>query len=167
MEYRIQFHVWQECDAPIAGIGRYRAVVQNSLLANRKLAELCVIVHESDANVPEVARASQFVAIHVTNRLNCWQQQSDQEDDGDNHGHHFNLALASRTRLHPIAHRSGIDIERHGFLHSKFHELQLQITIRRLSTLMEPAIVVVVGSIVGYVYIAFFVAMFAAAGGGR
>ncbi|HYV38784.1 MAG TPA: type II secretion system F family protein [Gemmataceae bacterium] len=51
---------------------------------------------------------------------------------------------------------------------AKFHELQLQITIRRFSTLIEPAIVVVVGTIVGYVYIAFFMAMFAAAGpGGR
>jgi type IV pilus assembly protein PilC len=50
---------------------------------------------------------------------------------------------------------------------AKFHEMQLQITIRRLGNLIEPAVVVVVGSIVGYVYIAFFVAMFAAAGSAR
>ena len=48
---------------------------------------------------------------------------------------------------------------------ARFHEMQLQSAIRRLSVLFEPAIVVVVGSIVGFVYIAFFVAMFAAAGG--
>ena len=48
---------------------------------------------------------------------------------------------------------------------AKFHETQLQSAIRRLSTLIEPAVVVVVGGIVGFVYIAFFVAMFAAAGG--
>lgn len=49
-----------------------------------------------------------------------------------------------------------------------FHEDQLQVAIRRFSALIEPAIVVVVGGIVGYVYIAFFVALFAAAGpGGR
>jgi type II secretory pathway component PulF len=50
---------------------------------------------------------------------------------------------------------------------ARFHETQLQSTIRRFSTLIEPAIVVVVGSIVGYVYIAFFVAMFAVAGGAK
>ncbi len=40
-------------------------------------------------------------------------------------------------------------------------------TIRRFSTLIEPAVVVVVGGIVGFVYIAFFVAMFSAAGGAQ
>lgn len=49
-----------------------------------------------------------------------------------------------------------------------FHEDQLQVAIRRFSAFIEPVIVVVVGGIVGYVYIAFFVALFAAAGpGGR
>jgi len=47
---------------------------------------------------------------------------------------------------------------------AKFHESQMEKTIRRLSVLIEPAIIVVVGGIVGYVYIAFFVALFAAAG---
>lgn len=45
---------------------------------------------------------------------------------------------------------------------AKFHQAQLQVTIRRLSSLLEPAITVVVGGVVGYVYISFFVAMFAA-----
>ena len=50
---------------------------------------------------------------------------------------------------------------------AKFHESQMQLAIRRLSALVEPVIVVVVGGIVGFVYIAFFVAMFAAAGGAQ
>src|SRR5262249_6334156 len=48
-----------------------------------------------------------------------------------------------------------------------FHEQQLQGAIKRLSVLVEPAIVVIVGGIVGFVYIAFFLALFAAAGGSR
>lgn len=48
-----------------------------------------------------------------------------------------------------------------------FHEHHLQVTIRRLSVLIEPAVVVVVGAIVGFVYISFFVALFSAAGGAR
>lgn len=48
---------------------------------------------------------------------------------------------------------------------ARFHEKQLQSAIKRLGTLIEPVIIVVVGSIVGYVYIAFFVALFSAAGG--
>lgn len=50
---------------------------------------------------------------------------------------------------------------------AKFHESQLQRAIRRISTLIEPLIVVVVGGIVGFVYIAFFVGMFSVAGGPR
>jgi type IV pilus assembly protein PilC len=50
---------------------------------------------------------------------------------------------------------------------ARFHETQLQGTIRRFAVLIEPVIVVVVGGIVGYVYIAFFVAMFAVAGGAK
>ncbi len=47
---------------------------------------------------------------------------------------------------------------------AKFHESQLQNAIRRLSVIIEPVIVLVVGGIVGFVYISFFMAMFAAAG---
>jgi type IV pilus assembly protein PilC len=50
---------------------------------------------------------------------------------------------------------------------AKFHESQLQSSIRQLSVLIEPAIIVVVGVIVGFVYISFFVALFSAAGGAR
>ncbi|MGE3804507.1 MAG: type II secretion system F family protein [Gemmataceae bacterium] len=48
---------------------------------------------------------------------------------------------------------------------ARFHEMRLQASIRRLSAIIEPAIVLVVGGIVGFVYIAFFVALFSVAGG--
>jgi type II secretory pathway component PulF len=50
---------------------------------------------------------------------------------------------------------------------AKFHESQLQSAIRRFSAFVEPVIIIVVGSIVGFVYIAFFMALFSVAGGGR
>lgn len=48
-----------------------------------------------------------------------------------------------------------------------FHEGQLQAAIRQLAALVEPAILMVVGGVVGFVYIAFFVALFAAGGPGQ
>lgn len=47
---------------------------------------------------------------------------------------------------------------------AKFHEQQLQAAIRQLSSIIEPLIIVVVGGIVGFVYIAFFMALFSAGG---
>jgi type IV pilus assembly protein PilC len=47
---------------------------------------------------------------------------------------------------------------------AKFHESQLQAAIRQLSVIVEPLIIVVVGAIVGFVYIAFFMALFSAGG---
>lgn len=47
---------------------------------------------------------------------------------------------------------------------AKFHEEQLQAAIRRLSALVEPLIILVVGGIVGFVYISFFVALFSVGG---
>ncbi len=48
-----------------------------------------------------------------------------------------------------------------------FHENQIVIVIRRMSVLIEPVVILVVGVIVGFVYIAFFVALFSLAGGSR
>ena len=45
---------------------------------------------------------------------------------------------------------------------ARFEEEQFQAAIRRFSAVIEPMIIVVVGSVVGFVYIAFFVALFAA-----
>jgi type IV pilus assembly protein PilC len=50
---------------------------------------------------------------------------------------------------------------------ARFHENRLQSTIRWLSTIIEPVIVVVVGGIVGFVYISFFLAFVAAAAAQR
>ena len=50
---------------------------------------------------------------------------------------------------------------------SLFYEAQLQSMIRWLSAIVEPAIIVVVGGIVGFVYISFFMALFAAGGATR
>ena len=47
---------------------------------------------------------------------------------------------------------------------SEFHQSQLTSLIKMLSAWITPTIIVVVGSIVGYVYIAFFLGMFAVAG---
>jgi type IV pilus assembly protein PilC len=48
-----------------------------------------------------------------------------------------------------------------------FHESQLAVVVRRFSALIEPVTIVIVGGIVGFVYIAFFMALFSVAGGGR
>lgn len=46
-----------------------------------------------------------------------------------------------------------------------FHEERLAARIRRLAAVLEPVIVVVLGGIVGFVYLAFFLAIYAIAGG--
>jgi type IV pilus assembly protein PilC len=48
---------------------------------------------------------------------------------------------------------------------ARFHEEQLTATVKRLGMLLEPAMILIVGGIVGFVYIAFFVALFSLAGG--
>jgi type IV pilus assembly protein PilC len=50
---------------------------------------------------------------------------------------------------------------------ARFHEAQLERLIKRLTALIEPAVIVTVGSVVGYVYISFFMALFAATGPGN
>ena len=47
---------------------------------------------------------------------------------------------------------------------AKFYESQLQAAIRTLAAIIEPVIIIVVGGIVGFVYISFFMALFAAGG---
>jgi type IV pilus assembly protein PilC len=47
---------------------------------------------------------------------------------------------------------------------ARFHETLLERAIRRLSIIIEPVIIIVVGSIVGFVYISFFMALFSASG---
>jgi type IV pilus assembly protein PilC len=50
---------------------------------------------------------------------------------------------------------------------ARFHEAQLERLIKRLTALIEPAVIVTVGTVVGYVYISFFMALFAATGPGN
>ena len=50
---------------------------------------------------------------------------------------------------------------------ARFHEAQLERMIRRLTALIEPAVIIIVGSVVGYVYLSFFMALFAATGPGN
>ena len=47
---------------------------------------------------------------------------------------------------------------------ARFHEMLLAIAIKRFGMLIEPVMIVVTGGIVGFVYIAFFMALFAIAG---
>lgn len=47
---------------------------------------------------------------------------------------------------------------------TQFHEARLKAAIKKLSALIEPLTIIVVGGIVGYVYLAFFMALFAAGG---
>jgi len=47
---------------------------------------------------------------------------------------------------------------------AKFYAVQVDTTLKRLGRLIEPTIIMVVGGIVGYVYIAFFMALLSAGG---
>lgn len=67
-------------------------------------------------------------------------------------------------RMVRVGERSG-NLERVLQDAAQFHELELRAWIKRASYLVEPVVTLVVGGIVGFVYIAFFLAMFAAAGG--
>lgn len=48
-----------------------------------------------------------------------------------------------------------------------FYDRQLQIMTKRMSTLIEPVLILVIGGIVGFVYFAFFQALFQLATAGR
>lgn len=50
---------------------------------------------------------------------------------------------------------------------AQYHDARLKTAIRQFSVIVEPAVIIVVGSIVGFVYISFFVALFSATGGAR
>lgn len=47
---------------------------------------------------------------------------------------------------------------------ARYHETQLARSVKRLSSMFEPLIILVVGGIVGFVYVAFFLALFSAGG---
>lgn len=82
-------------------------------------------------------------------------------------------ALAGRREFMPMLPRMIAVGEATGMLGqtlcdvARFHEAQLVTTIRRMSMLIEPVTILVVGGMVGFVYIAFFVAVFSLASGVR
>ena len=47
---------------------------------------------------------------------------------------------------------------------ARFHEMLLALAVKRFGMLIEPVMIIITGGIVGFVYIAFFVALFAIAG---
>lgn len=49
---------------------------------------------------------------------------------------------------------------------AEFHDQRFQVLVRRLGTLIEPFLVIVLGGLVGFVYLAFFIAIYAIAGAG-
>ncbi len=79
-------------------------------------------------------------------------------------------SLANRQGFSPVL-VSMVDVaEKTGQLEStldevaKFCEAELKSKIKRMSQLVEPAVIVIAGGIVGYVYIAFFMALMSAGG---
>lgn len=48
---------------------------------------------------------------------------------------------------------------------AEFHEKRLEAVIRRLSAIIEPVLILVVGGIVGFIYLSFFVAIYSIVGG--
>lgn len=86
------------------------------------------------------------------------------------HGGDLASPLAARGAFMPMLSRMVAVGESAGTLDetlaevARFYESQLQSAIRQLSVIVEPVIIIVVGGIVGFVYIAFFMALFAAGG---
>ncbi|MCC6737830.1 MAG: type II secretion system F family protein [Planctomycetia bacterium] len=48
---------------------------------------------------------------------------------------------------------------------AEYHESRLQVLIKRLGSIIEPVVIVVIGGIVGFVYMAFFLAVYSIVGG--
>jgi type IV pilus assembly protein PilC len=86
-------------------------------------------------------------------------------------GHTFSEGLAGSPAFLPMLARMAMVGEQSGALDevlrdvADFHETELKDLIRRASILVEPVVTILVGTVVGIVYTAFFLAMFAVAGG--
>ncbi len=107
----------------------------------------------------ERLQRNQFLALQIA-----------QARDAVMHGTDLASALATRYTFMPMLSRMIAVGESAGTLDevlaevARFYEAELQSTIRRLSVIVEPLIIVVVGGILGFVYISFFMALFAAGG---
>ena len=79
-------------------------------------------------------------------------------------------ALEKAPEFTPMLRHMAAVGEASGALHETFgetarlHEMLLSVAVKRLGMLIEPVVIVVTGLIVGFVYIAFFTAIFAMAG---
>ena len=88
-------------------------------------------------------------------------------------GKAFAPTLAAREGFSPVLSSMVAIAERTGHLDNtlgevaKFCDMELKSKIKRMSQLVEPAVIVVAGGIVGYVYIAFFMALMSAGGNFR
>lgn len=67
------------------------------------------------------------------------------------------------ARMASVGERTGALGESFGET-ARYHEMMLGVAVKRFGTLIEPALICVTGLIVGFVYIAFFMAIFALAG---
>ena len=100
-------------------------------------------------------------------------QQVNAARDAIMHGGNLATPLSSPRAFMPMLSRMVAVGETAGTLDevlaevARFYESQLQSKIRQSSVIIEPVIIVVVGGIVGFVYIAFFMALFAAGGVAR
>lgn len=81
-------------------------------------------------------------------------------------------SLKEAVEFMPMLHRMVAVGEKTGSLAAnlgetaRFHEMMLAVSIRRFSVLIEPVVICITGLIVGYVYIAFFTAVFSMANAG-
>ena len=89
--------------------------------------------------------------------------------DGVMRGVPLSAALAEAREFLPMLARMTAVAETTGSLGvafdevARFHETLLAITVKRLSAAIEPVTIIVTGAIVGFVYIAFFLALFSMA----
>lgn len=87
-------------------------------------------------------------------------------------GHPLARPLAASTEFMPMLQRMVVVGEETGTLSSVlnkvalFHEKQLESFVKWMTVLIEPVMTVVIGSMVGFVYIAFFVALYSISLGG-
>ena len=85
-------------------------------------------------------------------------------------GRPLSKALADAPEFLPMLHRMAAVGETTGALPdtfgetARFHETILALTVKRLGILVEPVMIAVTGAIVGFVYVAFFMALFSIAG---
>ena len=90
--------------------------------------------------------------------------------DGVLRGLPLSESLAPATEFMPMLARMAAVGEVSGSLSeafgetARFHEMLLALAVKRFGMLIEPVMIVITGCIVGFVYIAFFMALFAIAG---